>query len=551
MSRSGGGSASKKSPEPSQKVVNKTARGAREFARRSKRAPRETRNRQTTSKRPVARGSAIGSLISASRRAFARIPRAAKVCALVAFLNAACWSVITPPFLALDEPDHFAYVQQLAQTGRLPSSSNSEYSEEEKVALLDLHQAEVRFRPAGHPIYSAAEQHKLESDLARPLSRRGPGGAGVATSEPPLYYALEAIPYAIGSGGSLLVRLQLMRLLSAVMAGFTALFAFLFLREALPKVRWAWTVGGLGVALGPLLGYASSTVDPDALLFTISAAVFYCLARAFRRGLTQRSAIAIGTLIAVGLLSKLNFVGLVPGAILALILLTRREARTAGSGVYLRWLAPALAIALSPGLLYALVNVVSNHHTFGIVSGSVVAITSAPRSIFGGLSYVWQFYLPRLPGMHSDFSGISSTRQLWFRDVIGLYGWGDTTFPGWVYDIALIPVCVIVALCIRTLAVNRDALRARASELLGYGAMVAGLLALIGFSSYLAFPHSAAEFNDARYLLPMVALWGAVLALAARGAGRRWGPVVGMLIVVLVIANDIFGQLQVIARYYG
>ena len=224
----------------------------------------------------------------------ARIPRAAWVCALLAVLNAVCWSLITPPFLSLDEPDHFAYVQQLAETGRLPSSSNSEYSQEEQLALEDLRHAQVRFRPAGHPIFSLAEQEKLEKDLAQPLSRTGPGGAGVATSEPPLYYALATIPYAIGSSGSILDQLELIRLLSALFAGVTALFVFLFLREALPEVSWAWTVGGLGVALGPLLGFASSTVNPDSLLFAISAAVFYCLARAFSEGLTQRSAIVLG-----------------------------------------------------------------------------------------------------------------------------------------------------------------------------------------------------------------------------------------------------------------
>ncbi|MGC2374827.1 MAG: DUF2142 domain-containing protein, partial [Solirubrobacteraceae bacterium] len=479
------------------------------------------------------------------------IPTAARVCALVAIVNAACWTVITPPFLALDEPDHFAYVQQLAETGRLPSSAQSEYSPEEQLALGDLRHEQVRFRPAGNPIFSTAEQDKLQSDLARSPSRVGPGGAGVASSEPPLYYALAAIPYAIGSSGSILDRLELMRLLSAVLAGLTAMLVFLFLREALPRARWAWTVGGLGVALGPLLGFASSTVNPDALLFTVSAAVFYCLARAFRRGLTQRLAIAIGGLIATGLLTKLNFAGLAPGAMLGLVLLTRREARASGWRAYYRLLAPALAIAVSPGVLYALVNIASNHHTFGIVSSGLAGLTAPHRSISGELSYIWQFYLPRLPWMHNDFGEIFTTRQIWFRNVIGLYGWGDTAFPPWVYDFALLPVLLIVGLCARELASVRVELARRAAELVTYAAMSVGVLVLVGASGYLLFPGTVAEFTDARYLLPMVGLWGAVLALAARGAGERWGPAVGALLVVLVFAHDLFSQLQVIARYYG
>jgi hypothetical protein len=89
------------------------------------------------------------------------------------------------------------------------------------------------------------------------------------------------------------------------------------------------------------------------------------------------------------------------------------------------------------------------------------------------------------------------------------------------------------------------------AELATYAVMSLGLLVLIGASSYLVYPNAAAEFTDARYLLPLAGLWGAVLALASRGAGRRWGPAVGAAILVLVIANDLFAQLQVIARYYG
>ncbi len=507
-------------------------------------APPRGRSRFAASSR--ARG-----VLTRTRAALARVPRAAWLCALVALLNAVCWSLITPPFLALDEPDHFAYVQQLVETGRLPSSSESEYSREEQVALNDLHQAEVRFRPANHTIFSSAQQEKLESDLAQPLSRAGPGGAGVASAEPPLYYALETIPYVLGSGGSILTQLTLMRLLSALFAGVTGLFVFLFLREALPERRWAWTVGGLGVALGPLLGSSSSSVNPDALLIAVSAVVFYCLARAFRRGLTQGSALVLGVLTATGIVTKLNFAGLVPGVVLGLILLARREARTVGAGAYYRMLAPALAIAISPVVLYGVVNLLSHHPLFGLVSGGTSSLTSARHSISAELDYIWQFYLPRLPWMHNDFSGISIPRQIWFRDVIGLYGWGDTTFPRWVYGAAVVPVAAIALLCVRELVRLRRPLGVRVAELATYAVMTLGLLVLIGASSYLSYPNAAAEFTDARYLLPLAGLWGAVLALASRGAGCRWGPAVGAAILVLVIANDLFGQLQVIARYYG
>ena len=50
------------------------------------------------------------------------------------------------------------------------------------------------------------------------------------------------------------------------------------MRECLPGRPWAWTVGGLGVALHPVLGFISGGVNPDALLFAVCAALFYALA---------------------------------------------------------------------------------------------------------------------------------------------------------------------------------------------------------------------------------------------------------------------------------
>jgi 4-amino-4-deoxy-L-arabinose transferase-like glycosyltransferase len=478
-----------------------------------------------------------------------RIPRAAWICALIACLNAACWSLITPPFQLPDEPAHFAYVQQIAENGALPTSGESHYSEEEEVTLRDLDQSEVRWHPEDHPVASQAQQHHLQQDLASPLQRSGPGGAGVAAPEPPLYYALQVIPYGLASGGTLLDRLELMRLLSALMAGLTALFTYLFVREALPGAPWAWAVGGLAVALAPLLGFMSGAVNPDALLYAVSAALFYCFARAFRRGLTPQLAVGIGVVTAIGFLTKLNFLGLVPGVAFGLVLLAFRAARTSRRTA-LRSLALAVGIAAIPACLSILVNLLSSHPG-PAVGSTATQLTSGPRSLLGEISYIWQFYLPRLPGMANDFPGIFTTRQIWFDRSVGLYGWLDTPFPTWVYNIALIPAALVAILGLRALIDGRVALRGRLVELAVYAVMAAGVMALTGAASYLSFPTQAGRYGEPRYLLPLLPLFGAALALSARGAGRRWGPVAGALIVVLFLAHDIFSQLQVISRFYG
>jgi 4-amino-4-deoxy-L-arabinose transferase-like glycosyltransferase len=480
------------------------------------------------------------------------VPRAAWLCALVACLNAIAWSIITPPFEVPDEQGHFAYVEELTRTHRLPTSGTQEYASDEQEAIDDVESWRINLQPEQHALASRAQQRKLESDMAAAavLSTPGVGAAGVAATEPPLYYTLQTIPYELGAGGGVLDQLALMRLLSALMDGVTVLFTFLFVREILPSVPRAWAIAGLAVAFGPLLGFICGGVNPESMLCAVSAAVFYCAARALRRGLTPQLALAIGALTAAGLLTKLNFIGLVPGVLLALALATWRLSRIAGARRAVRALAPALALAAIPVCAYAAINALSHHRTLGIVSG-VLGSSAAHRSLAQEASYIWQLYLPRLPGMRTDFPDISPIRNLWFDGLVGDYGFEDTFFPRWVDNLALVPALAIAALCARELYARASALRRRLTEVGVYLAMALGLLVLIGASSYLSFPAEAAAFPEPRYLLPLTPLFGAVLALAARACGRRWGASAGALLVALFFAHDIFSQLQVIARFYG
>jgi hypothetical protein len=492
-------------------------------------------------------------MLDRPKRMLQRVPLAAWTCALVAFLSAACWTLITPPFQAPDEPSHFAYAQLLAETGQLPDSAAGAVSKEEVAVIEGLHQPAIEWHPEVGVFTSALAQHELHQALTLPFDRVGPGGAGVATSEPPAYYALASVAYNLGSGGTLLDSLELMRLLSALMAGLTAMFMFLFLRECLPGVPWAWTVGGLGAAITPLLGFTSGAVTPEAMLYAVSTAIIYCLARTFRRGLTPRRAVALGVLIAVGFLTKLNFIGLAPGVILGVLILGFRGTRAGPEGKDRRRAfgsaAIAIAIGFIPVCVYVASNLVEHHPALGLLSAGARK-TSEAGSLVTDLSYVWEFYLPHLPGMFNYFPGLSSFRQLWFDRAVGIYGWLDTSFPVWVDNLALIPAAVIAALALRTLITSRAALRKRLPELLTYLTMSLGLMALVAQDFYQNRDLEGTGWAQPRYLVPLLALGAVLLAAAARGAGRRWGPAVGALIVVLFLAQDLFSQLLVVSRFY-
>ncbi len=484
------------------------------------------------------------------RRPYRRVPTAACACALIAFLNASAWALIVPPFQGKDEADHFAYVEQLAEDGTLPENGheNGTYSPKESLVLQGLHYVEVAHSPQTPAISSEAEEHVLDDDVHAGASLQGSGEAGIATSEPPLYYALQTIPYVLARG-NILTQLQLMRLVGSLFGAMTALLTFLFLREILPGRPWAATVGALCVAMQPSLAFMSGSVNPDSMLYTVAAAVFLCLARAFRRGLSRRLAVALGVLIAVGFLTKLNFIGFAVGVLVGLVALAARDARSRGREVLLSGVIAA-AIGISPVLLYALRNLLMGHPAFGILSG--ISSLLVAGSLFHEISYVWQLYLPRLPGMTPYLSGLFTAKDIWFDRSVGLYGFFDTMFPVWVDNVALVPAAGVALLLGRELVLRRGALRARLPELGVYAAITVAVLVMLGLSSYLsdAVRHGAA-FGEPRYLLPLLPLLGAVIALAVRGAGRRGAPVVGAALVILVLGHDIFSQLQVIARYYG
>lgn len=521
--------------------------GSRSFTR--KRAHEQARAQRRLDPREGIRG-AVGRQSLDLGGALRRVPRLAWLCALIALMNAIAWSLIVPPFQGKDETDHFAYVEQLAENGSLPEASGytGQYSPEETVVLQALHYDQVRHSPGTPSISSVQDQQALGEAVHAGASTAGVGQAGIASSEPPLYYALQTIPYDLGRG-NVLTQLQLMRLLGALFGAMTALLTFLFLREALPGVPWAATIGALCVALQPAFAFMSGSVNPDSMLFTVAAAVFLCLARAFRRGLTRRLAIVLGVLIAIGFLTKLNFIGFAAGVYFGLIVLAVRAVKARGRrGV----LSPALAgaIGVSPAILYVLRNLASNRPMFGILSGHSSLFSSS--SLWHELSYIWELFLPRLPGMTHYFAGLMTYKDVWFDRSVGLYGWFDTMFASWVNNVALIPAAIVAVLAVCELVRRRHALRARLPEFATYAAIVLGVLVMIGASSYLSNANGQeAPFGEPRYLLPMLPLLGAVIVLAVRGGGRRWMPVVGAAIVVLFLGHDLFSQLQVIARYYG
>jgi 4-amino-4-deoxy-L-arabinose transferase-like glycosyltransferase len=485
-----------------------------------------------------------------------RIPRAGRICFVLAFVNAAIWGVVVPPFQVPDEIAHFGYAQYLAETGKPPPQGPLlQYSAEEQTALDRLYFFSVIGRPQLRGIFTGAEDRALRASLATHPSPLGQGGTSSATNQPPLYYALEAIPYWLSPSHEILTRLALMRLLSALMAAGTVLAVFMFLRELLPNSRWAWTVGALAVAFQPTFDFIAAGVQSDNLLFLTASLTMLLLLRAYRRGLTMRRALWIGAVVAAGMLAKLTFIALLPGIGLALLLLAWR-ALPDGRPAALRALAAALLVAAAPVALYALLNVTAWHRG-SPTAGGIGGATSS--TVAGGgvvtlqetLDYTWQLYLPRLWFMHHTYFATAPLTTIWLNGWIGHFGWLDYTFPAWVYTFARDLALVLIALALVGLVRVRAAIRPLLPIAACLAVMAVGLLGAIGYSGIRYRMNTGNQFEQARYLLPVVAFYALFLVLAARGAGRRWAPALGAVLVVLAMAHGLFAETLTISRYYG
>ncbi len=486
------------------------------------------------------------------------LPRAAWLCAAIGALTAITWGLLIPPFQVADETVHTSYVQYLAEHGRPPPGDRSRpsLSDEQVVTMKWLRTAEIVGNPRNRSVMTDLEQARLTIATQRRLARGNAGGPNEATSQPPLYYALEAIPYRLSPSRRLLDRIVVMRLGSALFAAGTVLFVYLFLREVFPRRAWAWTVGALSVAFQPTFGYVAGGVTPDNLLFCVSAGLFFAVARAFRRGLTPGVGAAIGAATSIGILSKLTFVGMLPGVFLALALAL--SASGPHQNMARRGALAAAVTAVVPLTLYIAVNGLLWHravfpaalHSGAVAAGDGSGGITRGSNLTYGLSYTWQLYLPRLPFM-VDLFAYFPPYETWWKGFIGRFGWLDFGFPLMVYKLALGVGIALAGLGIRAVARYRRRVPGRWREIAAYGAIALGLMVEIGFAGLDYRNSTGYIFEQARYLLPLLPLYAAAIVLSAYGAGDRRAPLVGAVIVIGAMAHDIFSQLLTISRYYG
>ncbi|UNX55757.1 DUF2142 domain-containing protein [Georgenia sp. TF02-10] len=290
-----------------------------------------------------------------------RSPRALMILVCVAaLLRGLLWSALIPPFLAMDEPAHFANAQHLAETGELPGEPDNPNAYSSEVKYLQ-DRVGAGLDKGARPDYT--ESSREETDAVAAQLPADDGGGGPAAGYPPVYYAGAALFYRLAPEG--LVDEVLWSRLFSVLLGVGAAAATMVLgRRLFPQRSWAQATFALAVVLQPMLAHQLSVTNNDAWVILCGALALLLALDLTRRARAPWRSLAAGALVGAALLGKpFGIAVVVPLAVGWIIGKARGRAPwrwwAADAGLvavgvaatYGTWLATAAALDLRPQVI--------------------------------------------------------------------------------------------------------------------------------------------------------------------------------------------------------
>lgn len=188
---------------------------------------------------------------------------------LVYGLIAALFATRIPAWQVPDEPAHYNYTRQVAQTGQLPVLEPSDWT--------------ANFSPPGPDKRDIAYENLTYED-----------------HQPPLFY-LSAVPVFQLTGGSLTA----LRLWSVFISLFSLIFAYLTLRAIFPAQAWVALAATAFMAFLPQRVHMMAGFNNDSLSEAmIALVVFLCVRMLLRRGALksgERDRVSVGALLGIGI----------------------------------------------------------------------------------------------------------------------------------------------------------------------------------------------------------------------------------------------------------
>jgi hypothetical protein len=482
--------------------------------------------------------------------------RTASVVAALALTNACVWAVITPAWEGPDESDHFAFTQTLAETGKRPAQQESRdppFSSRQVLALDATRAYSQVGIPDARPPWFEEDQRRWKLRLERQPTRQDDGGGFLysASSHGAGYYGLTVPAYAVTSGESTFSQLTAVRLVSALLAALAAAFTFLTVRELAPRQEWLAVAAGLLVGFQPEFAFMGGVVNNDIGVNAAAALLLFLLMRGLRRGLTVPIGLGIGAALVAVHVTKGTGTALWPAALVGIAgMLWRRHSRADAPG-YLAVLGGAAALQGVWTLVARAIGAKASTTVGG--AGGVGAggtIDKAFGDMGGYLSYMWQFFLPRLPFMTDLALHGLPAYDVYIIEGWAAFGWVVIRFPSWVYTVITVVSVIVAVLCVVTVFWReRLAARSRGWELAVLLTALAGVLAGVA-AAYFATTPRTVPAEQGRYLFTAIVPLAAIAVGGTLAFGRRVAPVLAAALVAAVIGLDYASQFLSLDRFF-
>jgi 4-amino-4-deoxy-L-arabinose transferase-like glycosyltransferase len=219
------------------------------------------------------------------------------------------YSLIVPPWQAPDEPGHLEYARLLAEKGR-PLTREDISTQLQREILSSMH--DYHFWKYVHQPYPAQIPDSFREDPFLVLSGTQVG------DEPPLYYLIPALIFALVGPESVLVQLYVMRWFSVLLSSLVVVVAYLTADELFHGDRFLVVGVPMFVSSLPMFTFIGASANNDSMAVLLASLVIYCLVRALKSGVSPRSALLTGLLVLLSVSCKKTTLFTIPLAAIAL-----------------------------------------------------------------------------------------------------------------------------------------------------------------------------------------------------------------------------------------
>jgi 4-amino-4-deoxy-L-arabinose transferase-like glycosyltransferase len=474
------------------------------------------------------------------------LPLPLLVILVVVLVEGLAWTYAVPALQGADEGSHFFYVQKIVDGHEIPWSRNqgmtvdsdlpASVSGEQRLAWTWAGLEQLRGNLSARPLWTHEDERIWAAQAAKltPADKRDGIGSQVKLN-PPLYYLTAAIPYAI-AGGSFFDRLYALRLYDLLLLLVAVGVTWLLAGELFARRRELQTVATAAVGLQPVLLGTMTAVTPDALLMVWAALALYLAVRLVRGGWSWRLVGLLVLVVVLALFTQGRAAGLVFLALFAVGLVGWRRWGPA-------WRPSRAVSAVAWAVGSVIVLLVAAFYATGYRLGQIT----------GFWSYLWQFYLPRLPGMEPPTGTHWTATNVYIDRFFGsVSGQFEVSFPAdllsWIKRLVLLGLIGLVVAAWR----HRTALRERRDVVVML--LVALILEVLtlhmaAFRSLLDNP--ADPVITGRYLFMLIPLYGLGVAGALSALTGRLRAVTtgGLLAFGVLLQIGAFGL--VVERFYA